>query len=168
MPTCRTAAPKPQAPKPAEEVSEAQQAMDEKLQKKKADEDEQWTEYVEQRKKQREKEEADLRKLKERQAARKQKRAEQERKIEEFKSRQEAIRIKELEVRRAREAEAKRKRLEDAERKRAAMQAAMDKTKTTKVERNFVITKRTDGGPGASLGNTGFDRVSRSYSRPRL
>ncbi len=28
------------------------------------------------------------------------------------------------------------------------------------VERNFVIQKRTDGGPGAALGNTGFDRVN--------
>lgn len=67
--------------------------------------------------------------------------------------------MKELEERRARDAEAKRKRLEEAEKKRAAMQAAMDKQNTTKVERNFVITKRSDGGPGAALGNTGFDRV---------
>ena len=60
----------------------------------------------------------------------------------------------------ARAAEEKRKRLEDAEKKRAAMQAAMNKSnQQAPVERNFVITKRTDGGPGAALGNTGFDRV---------
>ncbi|KAJ6217790.1 hypothetical protein RDWZM_008947 [Blomia tropicalis] len=159
---------KPQPPKQAEkkpeEVSEAELAMDEKLRKKKAEEEEQWTEYVEQRKKQRQKEEEDLRKLKERQAARKQRRAEQEKKIEEFKQRQEEIRIRELEERRARDAEAKRKRLEEAERKRAAMQAAMDKSQTTKVERNFVVTKRSDGGPGAALGGSGFDRFTNVLS----
>ncbi len=65
------------------------------------------------------------------------------------------------EEKKARDADAKRKRLEDAEKKRAAMQAAMNKESTkAPVERNFVIQKRTDGGPGASLGNTGFDRVS--------
>ena len=50
--------------------------------------------------------------------------------------------------------------MEDAEKKRAAMQAALNKSNTqAPVERNFVIQKRTDGGPGAALGNTGFDRV---------
>jgi hypothetical protein len=41
--------------------------LKEKLQKNKQQEEEQWTDYVEQRKKARQKEEEDLRKLKERQ-----------------------------------------------------------------------------------------------------
>lgn len=65
------------------------------------------------------------------------------------------------EEKKARAAEEKRKRLEEAEKKRAAMQAALNKnTQQQPVERNFVIQKRTDGGPGAALGNTGFDRVT--------
>ena len=65
------------------------------------------------------------------------------------------------EYKKERDAEAKRKRLEDAERKRAAMQAAMNKQDQRQtVQPKFVIQKRSDGGPGAALGSSGFDRVS--------
>lgn len=65
------------------------------------------------------------------------------------------------EEKKARDAEAKRKRLEEAEKKRAAMQAAMNKQQNAENagQRNFVIQKRSDGGPGAALGSSGFDRV---------
>jgi troponin T len=145
--------------------SEAEVAMEEKLRKKKEEEEQMWNEYMEQRKKTKAKEEEDLKKLKDRQQARKAKRADQEKMLNDFRLKQEARRVKEMEEKRSREAEAKRKRLEDAERKRAAMQAALaNKDQKTPVERNFVITKRTDGGPGATLGNTGFDRFTNVIS----
>jgi len=152
-------------PASAEAPCEAEAAMEEKLRKKKVEEEEQWTEYVDQRKKARAKEEEELRKLKERQAMRKAKRGEQEKMLYEFKRKQEEQRVREMEEKKARDAESKRKRLEDAEKKRAAMQAAMNKNATQQpVERNFVIQKRTDGGPGAALGNTGFDRFANVMS----
>lgn len=55
-----------------------------------------WAEYIEQRKKQRLKEEEDLRKLKERQAKRKAQRAEQEKMMLEMKRKQEEQKQREI------------------------------------------------------------------------
>lgn len=55
-----------------------------------------WAEYIEQRKKQRAKEEEDLRKLKERQAKRKAQRAEQEKMMFEMKRKQEEQKQREI------------------------------------------------------------------------
>lgn len=130
-----------------------------------------WTEYLEQRKKQRAKEEDELRKLKERQAKRKAQRAEQEAKLMEFKKKQEEQRIREMEEKKAREAEAKRKRLEEAERKRQAMQAAKEKREAEPVKPNFVITKREgdEMGGTSALGSSGFDKFANiMYARGEM
>lgn len=55
-----------------------------------------WGEYIEQRKKQRQKEEEELRKLKERQAKRKTQRAEQEKLLIEMKKKQEEQKLREI------------------------------------------------------------------------
>lgn len=70
--------------------------IEEKLRKKREEEEAMWGEYIEQRKKQREKEEEELKKLKERQAKRKTQRAEQEKMLIEMKKRQEEQRIREI------------------------------------------------------------------------
>ncbi|XP_035229268.1 troponin T-like [Stegodyphus dumicola] len=119
----------------------------EKMRKKKEEEEAMWAEYIEQRKKQRAKEEEELRKLKERQIKRKERRKEEEKKLLALKKQQEAQRIKEMEEKKAREAEAKKKRLEEAERKRQAMQEALQRNKIQEpVTPNFVITKRNEDG----------------------
>lgn len=151
---------KPQQAPP--QASEAELAMEEKMRKKKEEEEAMWKEYMEQRKIQRQKEEDELRKLKERQAKRKTQRLDQEKKMMEMKKRQEETRIREMEEKKQREAEAKRKRLEEAEKKRQAMQEAMQRQKIQEpVKRNFVIQKKEgEMGPGAALGHSGFDKFT--------
>lgn len=70
--------------------------IEEKLRKKKEEEEAMWGEYIEQRKRQRQKEEEELRKLKERQAKRKTQRAEQEKMLVEMKKKQEEQRVREI------------------------------------------------------------------------
>ncbi|XP_076310677.1 uncharacterized protein LOC143225342 isoform X2 [Tachypleus tridentatus] len=151
---------KPQQAPP--QASEAELAMEEKMRKKKEEEEAMWKEYMEQRKIQRQKEEDELRKLKERQAKRKTQRLDQEKKMMEMIKRQEETRIREMEEKKQREAEAKRKRLEEAEKKRQAMQEAMQRQKIQEpVKRNFVIQKKEgEVGPGAALGHSGFDKFT--------
>lgn len=48
------------------------------------------------------------------------------------------------------------------------MQAALRNEKQAPTGRNFVIEKRTDGGPGAALGNTGFDKACNKPYRKHL
>jgi len=128
------------------EISEAELAL-EKMRKKKEEEEAMWAEYIETRKVQKIKEEEELRKLKERQVKRKERRKEEEKKLLALKKHQEAQRIKEMEEKKAREAEAKKKRLEEAERKRQAMQEALQKNKLQEpVTPNFVINKRNEDG----------------------
>ncbi|KAI1297185.1 Troponin T [Halotydeus destructor] len=115
--------------------------IEEKLRKKKEEEEAMWGEYIEQRKKQREKEEDELKKLKDRQARRKTQRAEQEKQLIEMKKKQEEQKLREIEEKKQREAEAKRKRLEEAEKKRQAMLEAAQK-QAAPVKANFVIAKK--------------------------
>merc|ERR1711963_1190114 len=90
--------------------------------------DEQLREYINEWRKQRAKEEDELKRLKEKQAKRKEIRAEQEKKLAQQKKEEEERLRKEEAEKKAKEAEEKRKRLEEAEKKRQAMmQAQKDK-----------------------------------------
>ena len=137
-------------------MTEAEIAMEEKLRKKKEEDEAMWQEYIEQWRKQRAKEEEELRKLKERQAKRKVTRAEQEKRLMELKRKQEAQRMREQEEKKQKEAEAKRKRLEEAEKKRQAMLEEQRKLKEGKP--NFVIQKKETGGP--SIHPSAFEKMS--------
>jgi len=132
--------------------------IEEKLRKKKEEEEAMWGEYIEQRKRQRQKEEEELKKLKERQAKRKTQRAEQEKLLIEMKRKQEDQKLREIEEKKNREAEAKRKRLEEAERKRQAMMEAMEKQKQQATP-NFVINKK-DAAPASAVGMDKFANVA--------
>merc|ERR1712050_798459 len=90
---------------------------------KKGELDEQLREYINEWRKQRAKEEEELKRLKEKQSKRKEIRAEQEKKLAQQKKEEERLRKEEAE-KKAKEAEEKRKRLEEAEKKRQAMMAA--------------------------------------------
>jgi len=95
---------------------------------KKGELDEQLKEYINEWRKQRSKEEEELKRLKEKQAKRKEIRAEQEQKLAKQKKEEEERLRKEEAEKKAKEAEEKRKRLEEAEKKRQAMmQAQKDK-----------------------------------------
>merc|ERR1711971_944671 len=87
-----------------------------KAQKQKGELDEQLRDYINEWRKQREKEEEELKRLKEKRAKRKEIRAEQEKKLNQQK--------KEEEEKKAKEAEEKKKRLEEAEMKRQEMMQA--------------------------------------------
>merc|ERR1712241_1436367 len=91
---------------------------------KKGELDEQLREYIDEWRKQRAKEEDELKRLKEKQAKRKEVRAEQEKKLAQQKKEEEERMRKEEAEKKAKEAEEKRKRLEEAEKKRQAMMAA--------------------------------------------
>lgn len=138
--------------------SEAELILEEKIHKKKSEEEDQWREYIEQWRKQRAKEEEELRVLKEKQGKRKAQRESEEKKMNEYKRQQEEARQKEAEEKKRREMEEKKRRLEEAEKKRQAMLNAMEEQKT-QAKPNFVVQKRTDAGPGASLGNTAMDKM---------
>ena len=88
---------------------------------KKSELDEQLKEYINEWKKTREKEEEELRRMKDKQAKRKEIRAEQEKKLAQQKKEEEERLRKEEAEKKAKEAEEKRKRLEEAEKKRQAM-----------------------------------------------
>jgi len=102
---------------------------------KKGELDEQLREYINEWRKQRAKEEEELKRLKEKQAKRKEIRAEQEKKLAQQKKEEEERLRKEEAEKKAKEAEEKRKRLEEAEKKRQAMMQAQKE-------------KQQAGGPG--------------------
>jgi len=142
-------------------MSEAEMIMEEKLRKKKEEDEEMWMEYIEQRKQQRAKDDEDLRKLKERQAKRRGQRAEQEKAMMEYKRKADEQRQRDVEEKKAKEAEAKIKRLEEAERKRQAMQAAKDKKEMEPAKPNFTITKKQGVDDlGSALGSSSFDKMA--------
>lgn len=100
-------------------------------------------EYINEWRKQRAKEEEELKKLKEKQAKRKVTRAEEEQKMAQRKKEEEERRVREVEEKKQREIEEKRQRLEEAEKKRQAMlQAMKDKDKKGP---NFTIAKKDQG-----------------------
>merc|ERR1711962_160972 len=105
-------------------MSEGEEIIARRNEAKKGELDEQLRETINEWRKQRAKEEEELRKLKEQQARRKEIRAEQEiRLAKQKKEEEERIRQEEAE-KKAREVEEKRKRLEEAEKKRQAMVSA--------------------------------------------
>ncbi|XP_050508692.1 troponin T isoform X2 [Diabrotica virgifera virgifera] len=108
---------------------------------KRSDLDEQLREYITEWRKQRAKEEEDLKKLKEKQAKRKITRADEERKMAERKKAEEERRVREIEEKKQRDIEEKRQRLEEAEKKRQAMMQALKDQNKNKGP-NFTITKR--------------------------
>ena len=99
--------------------------------------DEQLREYIDEWRKQRSKEEEELKRLKEKQAKRKEIRAEQEKKLAQQKKEEEERMRKEEADKKAKEAEEKRKRLEEAEKKRQAMMNAQ-KEKQNNTGKNCV------------------------------
>jgi len=112
---------------------------------KKGELDEQLREYINEWRKQRAKEEEELKRLKEKQAKRKEIRAEQEKKLAQQKKEEEERLRKEEAEKKAKEAEEKRKRLEEAEKKRQAMMQAQ-KEKQQAGGPGKGGQKKTDGG----------------------
>lgn len=104
-------------------------------------------EYITEWRKQRAKEEVELKTLKEKQAKRKVTRAEEEQRMAQRKKEEEERRVREVEEKKQRDQEEKRQRLEEAEKKRQAMlQAMKDKDKKGP---NFTIQKK-EGALGLS------------------
>merc|ERR1739842_236325 len=114
-----------------------------KAQKQKGELDEQLRDYINEWRKQREKEEEELSKLKEKQAKRKEIRAEQEKKLNQQKREEEEKLKKEEGERKAKEAEEKKKRLEEAEAKRQEMLEAQKAQKADALDKK----KSVAGGP---------------------
>merc|ERR1711974_182769 len=108
--------------------------------------DEQLREYINEWRKQRAKEEEELKRLKEKQAKRKEIRAEQEKKLAQQKKEEERLRKEEAD-KKAKEAEEKRKRLEEAEKKRQAMMQAQ-KEKQQAAGQGAKGPKKTESGMG--------------------
>merc|ERR1712080_139008 len=116
-----------------------------KAKKQKGELDEQLREYINEWRKQRAKEEEELKRLKEKQAKRKEIRAEQEKKLAQQKKEEEERLRREEAEKKAKEAEEKRKRLEEAEKKRQAMmQAQKEKQQAAGTAKGG--SKKTDGG----------------------
>lgn len=103
--------------------------------------DEQLREYIMEWRKNRAKEEEDLKKLKEKQAKRKVARAEEEKKAQERKKQDEERKIKEIEEKKIRDHEEKIRRLEEAEKKRQAMMQALKEQAKNKGP-NFVVSRK--------------------------
>merc|ERR1712141_609481 len=118
-----------------------------KAQKQKGELDEQLRDYINEWRKQREKEEEELKRLKEKQAKRKENRAEQEKKLAQQKKEEEERLRKEEADKKAKEAEEKRKRLEEAEKKSQAMMQAQ-KEKQQAAGQGAKGPKKTDSGMG--------------------
>nr|CAP72280.1 troponin isoform 1, TpnT1 [Lethocerus indicus] len=106
--------------------------------------DEQLKDYIAEWRKQRAREEEDLKRLKEKQAKRKVMRAEEEKRMAERKKQEEERRIREVEEKKQRDIEEKRRRLEEAEKKRQAMMAALKDQSKSKGP-NFTISKKDTG-----------------------
>jgi len=112
---------------------------------KKGELDEQLKEYINEWRKQRQKEEEELKRLKEKQAKRKEIRAEQEKKLAQQKKEEEERLRKEEAEKKAKEAEEKRKRLEEAEKKRQAMMQAQKEKQQASGQGGRGGGKRTEG-----------------------
>merc|ERR1711997_173753 len=115
---------------------------------KKGELDEQLREYINEWRKQRAKEEEELKRLKEKQAKRKEIRAEQEKKLAQQKKEEEERLRKEEADKKAKEAEEKRKRLEEAEKKRQAMMQAQKEKQQAAGQGAKGGPKKTDSGMG--------------------
>ena len=113
-------------------------------QQKKSEMNDQLREYISQWRDERAKEEAELKRLKDKQAARKEIRAEQEKKLAQQKKEEEERLRKEEAEKKAKEAEEKRKRLEEAEKKRQAMMQAQKEKQSAGDKKGGA--KKTDGG----------------------
>merc|ERR1712142_430717 len=115
---------------------------------KKGELDEQLREYINEWRKQRAKEEEELKRLKEKQSKRKEIRAEQEKKLaQQKKEEEERIRNQEAD-KKAKEAEEKRKRLEEAEKKRQAMMQAQKEKQQAAGQGSKGSVKKADSGMG--------------------
>eukprot|EP00096_Caligus_rogercresseyi_P013675 TRINITY_DN62_c0_g1_i5.p1 TRINITY_DN62_c0_g1~~TRINITY_DN62_c0_g1_i5.p1 ORF type:complete len:351 (-),score=182.44 TRINITY_DN62_c0_g1_i5:687-1739(-) len=133
---------------------------------KKGELDEQLKEYINEWRKQRSKEEEELKRLKEKQAKRKEIRAEQEKKLAQQKKEEEERLRKEEADKKAKEAEEKRKRLEEAEKKRQAMmQAQKEKQQASGQGVGKGIAKKSDGG---GLGNVQDARREMTKTKEQL
>merc|ERR1719299_266476 len=115
---------------------------------KKGELDEQLREYINEWRKQRAKEEEELKRLKEKQAKRKEIRAEQEKKLAQQKKEEEERLRKEEADKKAKEAEEKRKRLEEAEKKRQAMMQAQKEKQQAAGQGAKGTVKKADSGMG--------------------
>merc|ERR1712021_132799 len=131
------------------ETSETSAGGGVKAQKQKGELDEQLRDYINEWRKQREKEEEELKRLKDKQAKRKEIRAEQEKKLNQQKKEEEERLRKEEAEKKAKEAEEKKKRLEEAEMKRQAMMQAQK-------EKQQAAGK---GGKGAKKNDSGMSNV---------
>merc|ERR1712172_221606 len=129
-----------------------------KAKKEKGELDEQLREYINEWRKQRGKEEEELKRLKEKQAKRKEIRAEQEKKLAQQKKEEEERLRKE-----AKEAEEKRKRLEEAEKKRQAMMQAQKEKQSAGDKKGGA--KKTDGG---GMGNVQDARREMTKTKEQL
>ncbi|XP_060526018.1 troponin T, skeletal muscle-like [Cylas formicarius] len=143
-----------------EEQSSGDPEFIKKQDQKRSDLDEQLREYINEWRKQRAKEEDELKRLKEKQAKRKVTRAEEERKMAERKKAEEERRLREIEEKKQKDIEEKRQRLEEAEKKRQAMMQAMNATKKGP---NFTVTKRD-----ASAANLSPSQIERNKTKEQL
>jgi len=130
---------------------------------KKGELDEQLREYINEWRKQRAKEEEELKRLKEKQAKRKEIRAEQEKKLAQQKKEEEERLRKEEAEKKAKEAEEKRKRLEEAEKKRQAMMQAQKEKQNAGDKKGGA--KKTDGG---GMGNVQDARREMTKTKEQL
>merc|ERR1711933_260400 len=134
-----------------------------KAKKQKGELDEQLREYINEWRKQRGKEEEELKRLKEKQAKRKEIRAEQEKKLAQQKKEEEERLRKEEAEKKAKEAEEKRKRLEEAEKKRQAMMQAQKEKQSAGDKKGGA--KKTDGG---GMGNVQDARREMTKTKEQL
>jgi len=130
---------------------------------KKGELDEQLREYINEWRKQRAKEEEELKRLKEKQAKRKEIRAEQEKKLAQQKKEEEERLRKEEAEKKAKEAEEKRKRLEEAEKKRQQMMQAQKEKQAGGDKKGG--SKKTDGG---GMGNVQDARREMTKTKEQL
>merc|ERR1712203_23605 len=130
---------------------------------KKGELDEQLRGYINEWRKQRGKEEEELKRLKEKQAKRKEIRAEQEKKLAQQKKEEEERLRKEEAEKKAKEAEEKRKRLEEAEKKRQAMMQAQKEKQSAGDKKGGA--KKTDGG---GMGNVQDARREMTKTKEQL
>merc|ERR1712213_252568 len=130
---------------------------------KKGELDDQLREYINEWRKQRAKEEEELKRLKEKQAKRKEIRAEQEKKLAQQKKEEEERLRKEEAEKKAKEAEEKRKRLEEAEKKRQAMMQAQKEKQSAGDKKGGA--KKTDGG---GMGNVQDARREMTKTKEQL
>ncbi|KMQ87183.1 troponin t, partial [Lasius niger] len=129
---------------------------------KRSDLDEQLKEYIAEWRKQRAKEEDELKRLKDKQAKRKVTRADEEKRLAQKKKEEEERRQREIEEKKQRDIEEKRKRLEESEKKRQAMMQAMKDQANKAKGPNFTITKKD------LAGNLSSAQLERNKTKEQL